>query len=60
LIFFLLYVAIEGIDELFQLRDSDARQQQEIESLRQKLADAERTMERLYRELNGRSLTMGS
>ncbi|KAH9968374.1 hypothetical protein BGW80DRAFT_671630 [Lactifluus volemus] len=52
--------AIEGIDELFHLRDSDTRQQQEIESLRQKLADAERTIERLYRELNGRSLTMGN
>jgi hypothetical protein len=56
----LLHLAIEGIDELAQLRDSETRQQQEIETLRQKLVDAERRIERLYFELNGRSLAMGN
>jgi hypothetical protein len=49
----LLHLAIEGIDELVQLLDSEILRQQEIESLRQKLADAERMIERLYLELNG-------
>jgi hypothetical protein len=52
-------VAIESIDELLQIRESEARRHKEIEDLRQQLADAERRIERLYRELNGRSLTMG-
>jgi len=51
--------AIESIDELLQIRESEARRHKEIEDLRQQLADAERRIERLYRELNGRSLTMG-
>ncbi|KAH9987111.1 hypothetical protein BJV77DRAFT_1070686 [Russula vinacea] len=52
--------AIESVDELLHLRESEARHHKEIEDLRQQLADAERRIERLYRELNGRSLTMGS
>lgn len=57
-----LCAAIESvdIDELLHLRESEARHHKEIEDLRQQLADAERRIERLYRELNGRSLTMGS
>ncbi|KAN0105572.1 hypothetical protein V8E52_010866 [Russula decolorans] len=52
--------AIESVDELLHLRESEARHHKEIEDLRQQLADAEHRTERLYRELNGRSLTMGS
>jgi len=52
--------AIESVDELLHLRESEARHHKEIEDLRHQLADAERRIERLYRELNGRSLTMGS
>jgi hypothetical protein len=53
-----LHVAIESIDELSQIRESEARRHKEIEDLRQQLADAERRNERLYRELAGRSLQM--
>jgi hypothetical protein len=53
-------VAIESVDELLQLRESEARHHKEIESLRRQLSDAERRTERLYRELNTRSLTMGT
>jgi predicted RNase H-like nuclease (RuvC/YqgF family) len=53
-------VAIESVDELMQLRESEARHHKEIESLRRQLSDAERRTERLYRELNSRSLTMGT
>jgi len=52
--------AIESVDELLQLRESEARHHKEIESLRRQLSDAERRTERLYRELNSRSLTMGT
>lgn len=52
--------AIESVDELLHLRESEARHHKEIEDLRQQLAEAEHRIERLYRELNGRSLTMGS
>ncbi|KAH9976953.1 hypothetical protein BJV74DRAFT_168090 [Russula compacta] len=52
--------AIESVDELLQLRESEARRHREIEDLRQQLTDAERRIERLYRELNGRSLAMGN
>ena len=55
-----LHVAIDSIDELLQIRESEARRHNEIEDLRQQLADAERRIERLYRELNGRSLPMGA
>ena len=58
--FLSLCVAIESVDELLHLRESEARHHKEIEDLRQQLVDAERRTERLYRELNGRSLTMGS
>ncbi|KAI9507788.1 hypothetical protein F5148DRAFT_72810 [Russula earlei] len=59
--FFLwFHAAIESVDELLQLRENEARRHKEIEDLRQQLTDAERRIERLYRELNGRSLTMGS
>jgi len=54
-----LHIAIESIDELLQVRESEAIRHNEIEDLRQQLADAERRIERLYRELNGRSLPMG-
>jgi predicted RNase H-like nuclease (RuvC/YqgF family) len=56
----LLHLAIDGIDELMLHRESETQRQQEIETLRQKLADAERRIERLYLELNGRSLAMGN
>jgi hypothetical protein len=52
--------AIESVDELLHLRESEARHHKEIEDLRQQLVDAECRIERLYRELNGSSLTMGS
>lgn len=59
-LFLQLRTAIESVDELVHLRESETRHHKEIEDLRQQLADTERRMERLYRELNGRSLTMGS
>lgn len=52
--------AIESVDELLQLRESEAQRQKEIHYLEQQLSDAERRIERLYRELNGRSHPMGN
>jgi uncharacterized protein Yka (UPF0111/DUF47 family) len=56
----LLCAAIESVDELMHLRESEARSHKEIEDLRQQLVDSERRIDHLYRELNGRSLTMGN
>ncbi|KAI9450218.1 hypothetical protein BJY52DRAFT_1227300 [Lactarius psammicola] len=52
--------AIESVDELLQLRESEAQRQKEMHYLKQQLSDAERRIERLYRELNGRSHPMGT
>jgi hypothetical protein len=52
--------AIEGVDELVQLRESEAQRQKEMHYLKQQLSDAERRIERLCRELNGRSHPMGN
>ncbi|KAF8269386.1 hypothetical protein EI94DRAFT_1725322 [Lactarius quietus] len=52
--------AIESIDELMQLRESEAQRQKEMHYLKQQLSDAERRIERMYRELNGRSHPMGN
>lgn len=56
----LLHIAIESVDELLQLRESEAQRQKEMLYLKQQLSDAERRIERLYRELNGRSHPMGN
>jgi hypothetical protein len=55
-----LYLAIESIDELLHIRESEARGHKEIEDLKQQLADAQRRIEHLCRELNGRSRTIGN
>jgi hypothetical protein len=55
-----LYLAIESIDELLHIRESEARRHKEIEDLKQQLADAQRRIEHLCRELNGRSRTIGN
>lgn len=55
-----LRLAIESIDELLHVRESEARRHEEIEDLKQQLADAQRRIEHLCRELNGRSLTIGN
>jgi hypothetical protein len=55
-----LYLAIESIDELLHIRESEARRYKEIEDLKQQLADAQRRIEHLCRELNGRSRTIGN
>lgn len=52
--------AIESIDELLHVRESEARRHNEIEDLKQQLADAQRRIEHLCHELNGRSLTIGN
>ncbi|KAI9436757.1 hypothetical protein H4582DRAFT_407926 [Lactarius indigo] len=52
--------AIESVDELLQLRESEAQRQKEMHYLKQQLSDAERRIERLCRELNGRSHPMGN
>jgi hypothetical protein len=57
---FLLHIAIESIDELTQLRESEGQRQKEVHYLKQQLSDAERRIERMYRELNGRSHPMGN
>ena len=54
------HLAIESIDELLHIRESDARRHKDIEDLKQQLADAQRRIDHLCRELNGRSLTMGN
>jgi hypothetical protein len=53
-------LAIESVDELMHLRESEAQRQKEMHYLKQQLSDAERRIERLYRELNGRSHSMGN
>ena len=55
-----LHLAIESIDELLHVRENEARRHNEIEDLKQQLADAQRRIEHLCRELNGRSLTIGN
>jgi hypothetical protein len=55
-----LHVAIESIDELFQIRETEARGHKEREELRQQLAVAEGRIAHLCRELSGRSLAMGT
>ena len=57
---FLLHIAIESVDELLLLRESEAQRQKEMHYLKQQLSDAERRIERMYRELNGRSHPMGN
>ncbi|KAH8986479.1 hypothetical protein EDB92DRAFT_1255383 [Lactarius akahatsu] len=52
--------AIESVDELLQLRENEAQRQKEMHYLKQQLSDAERRIERLCRELNGRSHPMGN
>lgn len=52
--------AIESIDELLKLRESEAQRQKEMHYLNEQLSDAKRRIERMYRELNGRSHPMGN
>jgi hypothetical protein len=55
-----LHLAIESIDDLLHLRESEARRHKEIEDLKQQLADAQLRIEHLCRELNGRSRNIGN